>query len=288
MAKVAVIIAFAYNVKNQTKAIPSILMDLYMSYNQAERIGCKILVITDNTEKPVNNYIEKAILEGLISTQIVNFLALVDARGQLAYFKSEYDLKKKIDAHCKAANNVFLYFSGHGESSKFLFPEYTHRNLYYADPIKEIRISLMDILSTISSASSHSAEIFILIDMCEANKVEMPFLYVYEPTAHYKFMGIRDYPIFNAKKIMCFCNDKAHTFSNKEGSSFTIKFYSKLTTYGAYIMSSLNIEDGIRVCASYPNMVHIPIWFVNTTQTSIWTMECISTISIYENSGLDV
>lgn len=274
--KVAIIIGFAYNaVKTSSLSIPSTLMDIYLAYNHAESIGCSSLVITDNTEKEINSYIEKMIVEGVIDVNIGTFISELSNKQELYHFRDVKNLLNILREKTINSVNVFIYYSGHGLNGDLIFPCYTHRGLYYEE-ILTSNVSLSVLLNTISSSMNKNGEIFLLLDMCDSNVVKLPYIYISDSKPHYKFQGLENCCIMDGRRIMCFSEMSDIALSVKEGSIYTLKFFNSLRENGGSLCPNENT-----ILASYPNMTNIPFWMQDKSNNSFWLNSGSADISLY-------
>lgn len=278
--KVAIIMAFNYAVCHGLyHQFPATIADIYLSYSWARHIGCcKILIITDNTEKIITKQIRDLVVEGEISSEIENFYS---DHLNIRHYIDISTFEKDVKTVCINAKRVLFYYSGHGTAGDLILPHYNH-NAGYIKSVGVQRVSIDNILKPIIYPTVPTSQIFIILDSCESSNAYLPFRWEID---RFLFMGSRVYGVYGGRKIISISSSTIGSYASHDGSHFTTHLF-KIFKQGSTIsikslideLNNINIGD-VSLRVSHPNIKFIPLWLFSRTMSNIeYNYDCQSFI----------
>lgn len=277
MSKIAIVFAFNYSAcKEAYYEFPAAIVDLYLAYKWAKSISCsQILIITDNTEKPVTKSVLDLIVAGHIDSGIHSFISTIKQTNEIHYFSDLTNYSSLVRSTCNGASRLFLYYSGHGESGNLVFPNYTNR-AGYVNNAGVTQIHPNEIMRPAIEGMAKTGELFILFDTCESRGANLPYEWKKD---RFSYSTSSLYPIYEGREIMVLSSSTVSAYTSRDGSHFTIAFFSILKENKCLsvskLMDKLNerlktlhvIKPSLHV--SYPTMSHLPFWLTTKGAFSI-------------------
>jgi len=222
---ITMIIAFNYN-----DDLYGIINDILNIYNFSKKI---------NKESQI--YVLSDICSTLLNELDITFFSIENKEQIIEIIKLFISKKSKY----------LIYYTGHGKNNSFLVPN------------KDI-INVNSIIDLIKDNTKKDSEIILIIDCCQIENVNLPFLY-----KNGKFTYNSDVNIIT-QYFLCIVshNSENKTLSTIDGSLFTISLIKSLQ-YTNIIQKSLDITSDL--CLQYfistgnayssSPIVEFPEWF---------------------------
>jgi hypothetical protein len=246
--------------------LPGIYVDLYQAYCFAKKMKPdKIVVLTDIEEDSNLVLSTKAISEGIIDADILNFIYTLKENGTYAKYEGVSSMISLITEYIYGADELFFYYTGHSENGTIILPinvdlastELTHVGLSRCDSIR-----IIDLRDLITTSTKRSAQIFIVMDCCNGNGLGLPFRLrpngvistsskvLRSPSlmaAEYKWKYQNDDSLerkFPGQEIICMSSATENEFSvtTRSGSIFTRSVFKYLEIYRISKISDLDFE----------------------------------------------
>lgn len=278
MKKTALIIGFYY--QNSTyyesyRTLSGALIDVYQAYTHCKELGFEIQIIGDFLEEPTPKSMNKAILNGYVDVDILDFCR--DCEAQITNISTKYGFKQTLKDHLQECGDVlFVYFSGHGSPCG--------KNLILPN---NFTMKWESFYKRILSSTPPSTEVCCVVDCCYAPHFDLPY------KLRKNRFRLRDpHASSHAQHIYLFCSSKNDetAASSDNGSLFTRFLFQHLTA----ILKDRNLGIGMaslkqhidecvhethktkstqHVCiySSYPTLPFLKYWIWNTSLNSTST-----------------
>jgi hypothetical protein len=267
----AILIGFSYD--KSSEQLPGILIDLYLAYNYCiNTLKCQnISVITDINKDQSTKLLLTATLQGIVDSNILNFIESLKSKNQYYNFENKTFIKHLVNI-CYNKQRLFIYYTGHFKDNKFILPkvidgEYTLINSENYLTIDQFRSILLKTAIT--------AEIFIILDCCNCNGLNLPYrLQLHDDlNSIYRLTSYK--PLFFCKqKIICLSSSKENesSLASKTGSVFTSILFSNIGNIKrslTILLKSLYKEyfhkynQTPTIDSNYPDIYHLWSWIFN-------------------------
>jgi hypothetical protein len=275
-----IIIGFAYdklNISKDREYLPGIIIDMYHAYKYVESISHipNILVISDIYKDVGVSEIKSTITDSIVDMEIFNFIKNLRLRNQLINYTNKHQVITEIKKILVNKKRILFYYTGHSSSGNILLPLGNGEICYRYDRYVDTIISFIQIRDLISESTSKSAEIFIILDCCNANGLELPYKLV-NSVYRLNYKNNKVYPI---QKFICFSasNSDENSLASKNGSLFSYTLFKILKEH-RNISTLLNLlitecakkyDQTPNVYGSYPDIKMIWRWISNPMDTSV-------------------
>ena len=191
--------------------LPGIIIDLYQAYSLARNMEPdKIMIITDIVRDQQTSLLVNSMLDSTVDTGVLEFIESIISLGEHHQFVGKHDFIFVIKSILSQADQTFIYYTGHVSDNYLLFPmdgldvnfketinpkKFNHptdtydNNIislpdvlesYYRahknDPSSDLtKMSLDEYKSIILSSISKKGEVFIVMDCCNSNGLDLPY-----------------------------------------------------------------------------------------------------------------
>jgi len=164
---VCFIIAFKY--ERRLKELPGIVIDIYRIYQIAKRwhtiySSLDLFIITDIQKDEAIRFLKTALLSGIVDEKILSFIQDRYNDNTLIFYTDKSQLLGMLRDQCYKESRIFLYYTGHGKNGNFVLPNSDY-------------VSLNEIRGRIVSKSNPDADIFIVLDCCNATNMNLLYQY---------------------------------------------------------------------------------------------------------------
>ncbi len=250
MKSAALLIGFEYVAINDWKSLPGIPVDLYQAYNYSLNITRNITVFTDVNKDYRTGILQKAIIEGYVDSGLLSFIEDTKEQNTHTLFATktsngykDNNFETIIINTVKDVNRLFIYYTGHAKNGHLILPDNTH-------------IALTHIRDIISSSVNNDCQIVVILDCCQSNGMELPYLY----DSVYKLQTIS----FEKVPIICLSSSDINNDSSATGSGsiFSRNLFKYLNNHSIITIRDLSKNIMIGITCSYPEKM-LWSWFGN-------------------------
>ena len=267
-----VIIGFSYTkVDKYTDRpyLPGILIDMYHAYTYSSNLlieGGSIIIITDLIIDSSIGEIRGSIVNSVVDLEAIHFISNMRRLGYLKDYTCKTQVIDDIVRICSKKKKIFFYYTGHSSNGNILLPLMNDVICYRYDTPDDSIINFSLIRDILRGCTYKNAEIFVILDCCNANGLELPYKLmnkVYRLTSK----SDKEYPL---QKFICFSSTTIDEFSiaSKHGSIFSYFFFKKLSDYRdisklLHIVSEecySKYDQTATVHSSYPNLKMVWRW----------------------------
>jgi len=223
MGKTALIIGFYYqhtSYYEHYRTLSGALIDIYQAYTYCKALDYDVNIIGDFLNEPTPKNVNKAILNGYVDVDILDFCR--DYESIITNVTTKYQFKQALKHHLQnCGDTLFVYFSGHGSPCG--------ENLILPSTFTMKWQSFYKQVLTASSAM----EIHFVLDCCYAPKFNLPYIW-----RKNRFRLQNLYASSPEQSIYLFCSSKNdETASSSDNGSLFTRFFFE------YLLSILNKED---------------------------------------------
>ncbi len=256
--RVCILIGFKYDKGSEDRpTLPGIVVDLYQAYTSAMTMNPdRIVVVTDVTEDRKTKELMTPMIKGYVGSGVLSFISDIRERDQYVKYGSVSSLKLLIKEISTNANEVFLYYTGHGLNGKVLLP------------VGSIDMSLLR--SMVERSSSDSARILLVVDCCYGDGMKLP--YVLRGKVYRLDKGDRQ---FTRKNILYLCSTSSRqgAITTSAGSIFSRSLFKHINNQSSLCDLVEKINEDCRVdsnqqamvYASHPNIKKLWTWTRGTS-----------------------
>ena len=274
-----IIIGFSYSSKYEDKTRPfldGIIIDLYLCYRYVKELTDKsnIIVITDQTTN-VNSTNKNIIFDETDNINVLKFIDELHNNKILHLYTSKSELLSLLNKKLNGSKNIFFYYTGHSYSGNILLPKMNDMICYNYLKEEDTILNFLELRNIICSNSNVNAEIFIILDCCNSNGLELPYK-LSDGVYRLNFKKEGGYPL---QKIVCFSSTyiDENSIILKNGSIFTkllfdnIKIYRKIQDLLKIIVLEClkDFDQNANVYSSYPNIKMIWRWLVKNDDIKV-------------------
>lgn len=256
--RVCILIGFKYDKDVEDRpTLPGIVVDLYQAYTSAMAMKPdRVVVVTDVTEDRKTKELMVPMIKGYVDSGVISFISNIKKRSQHIVYDSVSALKFLIEEISTGANEVFLYYTGHGISGKILLPAGA--------------MDMASLRSMTEESAADNARILLIVDCCYGDGMKLP--YVLRDNVYRLNKGDRQ---FTRKKILYICSTSSRqgAITTSEGSIFSRSLFKHISTKSSLhtLMKEINMDchvDGEQeamVYASHPNIKRLWAWTRGTS-----------------------
>lgn len=276
----AILIGFNYS-----DSVPGIIVDLYHAYKLCQAWATDIRVITDMTTEAPTAYVSRAIIDGLVGSDISTFITMLQDKGYL-YTVTHQDKPLRLQQCLEdiSSDKCLVYYTGHGLQDSFILPNGTRL------PIQLFQESLFGRLPI-------SAEILWIMDCCYPSGLSLPY------KLQQGYWRYREEGIPERRHVICLSSsDERHekSVATRQGSVFSRalfellrsgirgvdKIQTELNTKVRASYDEYKVEYGrlprqtVSLYASHPDLREVWPWVVNS---SVWIDWATNTVHLKLN-----
>ena len=293
--KKALLIVFMYQSCDLTDydELPGALIDLYLSYQHAKRIGCdNIKIITDLKDDQKTDLLVRAMVDKIVDHHIIEFIDDMKKAKILNLYTGINRLNELVKNFVTKSDQLFVYFSGHALDGDMILPdskvryqkipsysEETGLTMLNTVKIEEDNIhhySLYTFRQLLCDATNESCEHFIVLDCCQSDGMLLSFrfcvdnnIFKLSPSPERKY---------TKKNILCLSSSShvENSISTRNGSVFSISLFgncmSKIHTYPDLcenLEANLSMTQKSIIYTSNPQYTSVWNWMITKNDTQI-------------------
>jgi len=228
-----------------------------------------IKIITDLHIDLTFNEIKDSIIDSIVDAEVINFISQMRKNGFLIDYTSKQQLLEELSNAVLGKKRIFFYYTGHANNGNILLP-LMNDLISYRCTTQDAIINLSNIRDILSSGSRNSAEIFVILDCCNSNGLDLPYKLV-DKVYRLTSKSNKEYPY---QKIICFSstNIDENSIASKKGSIFShylFELLGKSRNIGS-LLSEINKEcagqynQTATVYSSYPDLKILWRWMCST------------------------
>ena len=273
----SLIVGFEYKNNDIWKKLPGISIDLYQAYSYSiSQININTTTIFTDIKKDHRTSVsQKAIVEGYVGSGILSFIEDIKDANHYKLYEStkrgDYNINNFdniIRESIKGFKRLFVYYTGHAKNGHIVLPDNTLISMIY---FRDLIVSNVD----------PSCQIMIIMDCCESNGMDLPYVY---NNNTYKLNSKN----FIKPRVLCISSSKQDEDSttSKTGSIFTRNIFRFLISVKkgenkntntilnmiGYIDNNTgddNCKSTMTIYASYPNIKTLWLWFLNYSDNNM-------------------
>lgn len=297
--KVCVLIGFSYHESHDDTtglegriALPGILIDLYQAYSFSKKMNPdKIIVISDIVEDQKTSYLANSLMDSTVDVGVFEFVKTISSLGEHYPFIDRDDFVELMESTLSLADETFIYYTGHVIEECIIFPIGNHlinandSKNYHLDGIIDLynetyesplKMNLDEFRSIILSSIGNRCEVFIVMDCCGSNGLNLPFILKNGVGRLANEIGY----IFIEPKVICVSSTKydEDSIASKDGSVFSRSLFSSMKKRERSLRSLMNIiykdcfsifPQTATVKLSHPNLKFLWPWLFGSHNIKI-------------------
>lgn len=292
--------------------LPGIVVDLYQGYTIAKQMNAdKILVITDIIQDQQTSVLVNSMLDSTVDFGVLNFITNIRRDKQYYQFTSRESFIRMVGNFLSGSDEVFIYYTGHVDNGYLLFPmdgddidfgnnintisqtysinnsdeslknshtlKTYHLNHQSQPSNDNTKLSLIDFRTIITTSVLSSGQIFIVMDCCNSNGLDLPF---HLNNDVYRLTPKKNHTFFQ-QKIICFSSTMSdeHSITTRDGSIFTRSLFLTLRDNFRKIsdiigkvgpICSNQFAQTTTIHSSYPNTKYIWEWIFSPSICNVY------------------
>ncbi len=293
--KKALLIVFMYQECDliDYNELPGALVDLYLSYQHAKRIGCEdIQIITDLEDDQKTDLLVRAMIDKIVDHHIIEFIDDMKRAKILNLYTGINRLNELVKKSVSKADQLFVYFSGHALNGDMILPnskirfqkvphysEETGLTMLKTVKIEEDNIhhySLYKFRQLICNETTRTCQHFIVLDCCQSDGMLLSFRFCAKNNI-FKLSPSPDRK-YTKKNILCLSSSShvENSISTRNGSVFSISLFrncmSKIHTYPDLcenLEENLSMTQKSIIYTSNPKNTSVWNWMVSKNDIQI-------------------
>lgn len=250
--KISLLIGFKY--KREFKELPGIVIDLYHAYLYSKKIRSEIHIITDIITDESVLFLKNVVFGGLVHSDIISFISNIKNTEEYHPYVSEEQFEEDISNIIRDCDQLFFYYTGHGEKNELLLP-------------KNEKIELKRFRDIILINTARNSQIFSIMDCCNGSNFGIPFKL---KNNDYRLIS-RKLRYFTEQDIIQIVSsqDEENSVTSGEGSIFTTKMFQFLNSQERDIRKIVN-EVSKECLSLYPQTATLYVSRPNIYTTWNW------------------
>lgn len=232
----AVLVGFQYN---SEKRLPGIVVDLFLGYSLAQKLGMKATILTDITTDTDAKQVNQLLARGGVDVSILGFISNRLCDKSLKPITSKNDLLKELK-QLPTSSHLLFYYSGHGDDSGIILPN-------------SERLDGTVLLESVGKCGA--AESLWIMDCC--GKCDLGLRYVWDG-AWFVRNGKSKWRTDN---LLLLRSVKGKVLATKAGSPFTATVVDVLKKEQIFTVTSLAkvLEPGL-IYSTRPGNLFLYVW----------------------------